>query len=69
MSKFEIGDRVEHILCSAPASYGTIEYVADDHVRVRYDDGKIGLLFNGGTTFAQIKHLQKLVNKKGTKNV
>ena len=53
------GDRVE--LVSADYK-GTVEYADATHVRVKWDEGHVGLLyFDGSARLAKARHLQKLV--------
>lgn len=39
---FNKNDRVEHIILGIK---GTIEFATSGHLRVRWDDGKLGLLY------------------------
>ncbi len=54
------GDRVEHARTKLLSAHGTVEHVDDNHVRVRWDDGQIGLLYFDHTTHARASDLIKL---------
>jgi hypothetical protein len=56
------GDRVE--LASLNCS-GRVEHVDDEHVRVRWDDGKIGLLYWEPGMIPNAHHLLGLAAKLG----
>jgi len=55
---FKIGDRVE--MATDSGSPGTIEYVDAEHVRVRWDDGKTGLLYDHRDIIPSLHRLVKL---------
>lgn len=55
----DIGDRVEHILCTSSVN-GTVEHAGKGHVRVRWDDGTVGLLYDDQSMVCQARHLIKL---------
>ena len=55
------GDRVEHVKSRLLSAPGTVEYVDDTHVRVRWDDGQIGLLYRDDHATARVRDLIKLV--------
>lgn len=59
-NKLAIGDRVEHARTSVLSAPGTVEYVDSDHVRVKWDDGQVGLLLWDGSTHANARDLIKL---------
>jgi hypothetical protein len=68
MSKLEAGDRVEHATAGSDLN-GTVEYVDDYHVRVRWDNGLVGLLYYGTMhTVANARSLLKLQKKSISKN-
>jgi uncharacterized protein YodC (DUF2158 family) len=51
---FRVGDRVE--LASVGCA-GVVEHADDYHVRVRWDDGRSGVLYYDGSTLANARHL------------
>lgn len=67
MSKLEAGDRVEHATAGSHLN-GTVEHVDDYHVRVRWDNGLVGLLYWDGSTMANARALLKLQKKSIPKN-
>ena len=58
--KYAVGDRVESLSVGCA---GTVEHAADDHVRVKWDDGKVGLLYPDDNMLPNSRYLQKLANK------
>jgi hypothetical protein len=59
---FIVGDRVEHALIGCQ---GTVEYVAPDNslLRVMWDDGKLGLIYNEGRMLPNVRFLIRLSNR------
>jgi hypothetical protein len=52
------GDRVE---LASVGCQGTVEYADPTYVRVRWDDGQIGLLYYDDRMIPKARHLLKLV--------
>ena len=45
--RLQVGNRVEHVLLGCK---GTVVFAMSSHVRVRWDDGKLGILYFDGST-------------------
>ncbi len=59
--KFSIGDRVE---MATDGGKGTIEHTDSEHVRVKWDDGKTGLLYDRRDIIPSTHRLIKLHGEK-----
>ncbi len=55
------GDRVEHALLD---HRGTVEEVGAGYVRVRWEDGQVGLLYDNPGIAPNTKHLLRLAPQK-----
>jgi hypothetical protein len=58
MSGLAIGDRVEHAILGCQ---GKVEAATAEYVRVRWDDGKVGLLYPDSGMVPQSRWLLHLV--------
>ena len=62
--RLEDGDLVRLICDTGRVVYGVVEYASTGHVRVRWEDGQVGLLYPGPTAVATIMRLQLVERRR-----
>lgn len=62
MNRLKAGDRVEHpgVVVTAAASRGTVEHADASYVRVKWDDGMVGLLYYDEKMIPNARYLMPL---------